>query len=372
MKRPFRLGPVTTFTANRTRAMDVLGVPLFLKSMPDFGEARAEIRGRRVLSGRYPLPRLYGSFRTPRRRTLIYERWGAGDHEQGLFLDLLNAADSGSGGLDEYLETLTHAYRTAIADTARPLPPTQSVRKLYWDRALPGGRLDQYYAGREFSLADGIADVPISRLRDYELVVNGASYHLDWAETLSLLRLWATDETSIWSAVTQGDPTDVNLAVPFAVFDYDTAGFNAVAGEFANFLWYTAHLGGYLVPTYNPTVFAGHVRTFEHVDANAPALRSARVDEHDKQIVVEIDWKPSLARRQAISTYLDQVVKPLQAPMFGPSLDAQIRPFLALRILGVYNVADLRPVDRLAVLVRLAQCLDSGFSLGSFFSWDQP
>lgn len=371
MKRPFKLGPVTTFTANRTRAVDVLGVPLFFKSMPNLGEARAEIQGRRVLSGRYPLPRLYGSFRTPRCRTLVYGRWGTGDDEQGLFLDLLNDADSGSAGLDEYLETLTYAYRTVIADTARPLPPREIVRKLYWDRAMPGGRLDQYYAGRDFSLADGIADVPISRLRDYRLVVNGATYNLDWAETLSLLRFWATDETSIWSAVTQGDPTDVNLAVPFAVFDYDAAGFNAVAGEFANFLWYTAHLGGYLVPTYNPSAFATHARTFEHVHANAPTLRSARVDDHERRIVVEIDWKPSPARRRAVSAYLDRVVKPLQGPMFGSSLDAQIRPFLALRILGVFNVADLLPADRLAVLVRLAQCLDDGFSLESFFSWDQ-
>jgi hypothetical protein len=356
----------------------VLGLRLILKLMPVANEAREEIRGHRALRGLFPVPRLLGHLRIPGGRLLLYQRFGPDEPDEGLFLDLLNAADAAEtnqGGFDEldvYLADLTSAYRGAILATARPLQPADIVRKLYWDRAALGGRLDDYYADHDFLVADGLVDLPVSDLGDYALVVNGHECRLEWAKTLARLRDWADDTTSMWCAVTQGDPTDVNLAVPFTVFDYDTGGFNAVAGEFANFCWYTAHLGGYLVPKYNPDAFADHKRTFDHVGGNAPLLRRVDVDRVRRTIRVDLDWRPSLARRRALTAYLDDVVEPLRSPFFADRLDACVQPFLALRILGVYSLADLAPLDRLAMLTCLARCEAPDFTLRGFFDLEGP
>ncbi|MFF3761133.1 hypothetical protein [Streptomyces sp. NPDC002185] len=361
-----RLGPVRRFTRNLLRPVDLLGRPLLLKYTRDPAEAREEIRGHARLSRHYRVPALHAHLRVPGGHLLTYERLPGGT-DQGLLLDLLNA-DEPSSDLRSYMDELTAAYREVILTTAWPAEPTHVVRKLYWDRAAPGGRLDTYYAGRDFLFADGLIDVPVSRLDTYALNINGRRHHLDWAATLRWLRAHFASAEPVWAALTQGDPTDVNLAHPLAWFDYDTAGMNSIPGEFANFLWYASALGGWLVPTYNPTAFADHPATFAHVPANTPELRRADIDHTTSTI--HIDYTPHLSapRQAAVTAYWTQLVRPVADRLWpGSDLANLLRPYLAMRILGVYNLADLAPEDRLVLLARLAEAMSPTFDPTTYF-----
>ncbi|MGZ2360100.1 hypothetical protein LRE75_26050 [Streptomyces sp. 372A] len=365
-RSPLRLGPVRRFTRNLLCPVDLLGRPLLLKYTRDPVESRAEVRGHARLAQHYRVPTLHAHLRVPGGRLLAYERLPGGtDH--GLLLDLLNADDP-SSDLRAYLDQLTAAYREAILATARPTDPTRVVRKLYWDRAAPGGRLDEYYGGRDFLIADGLIDVLVSRLDTYTLNINGRRHHLDWVATLRWLRAHFAATEPVWAALTQGDPTDVNLAHPLAWFDYDTAGMNSIPGEFANFLWYASTLGGWLVPMYNPAAFADHPATFARVPDNTPEIRRADI-EHTTS-TIRIDYAPRLAapRRAAVTTYWNQLVRPVADRLWpGADLASLLRPYLAMRILGVYNLADLAPADRLVLLARLAEAMSPAFDPATYF-----
>ncbi|MFF4989307.1 hypothetical protein ACFY19_19105 [Streptosporangium saharense] len=361
-----RIGSVRRFTRNLLCSVDLLGRPLLLKYTRDPVEAREEIRGHACLARYYRVPALHAHLRVPGGRILAYERL-PGCTDQGLLLDLLNT-DEPSSELHAYMNQLTATYRETILATARLVDPAHVVRKLYWDRAASGGRLDMYYAGTDFLAADGLVDVPISRLGTYTLSINGHQYYLDWAAVLRQLRAHFTTSEPVWAAVTQGDPTDVNLAHPLAWLDYDTAGMNSIPGEFANFLWYASTLGGWLVPTYNPAAFADHPAVFAHVPANTPEVRLGNLEHTTRTI--RIDYVPRLSapRRAAVTAYLNQLVRPVADRLWpGADLANLLRPYVAMRILGVYNLADLTPEDRLVLLARLAEALSPTFDPTTYF-----
>lgn len=361
-----RFGPVRRFTRNLLCSVDLLGRPLLLKYTRDATEAREEIRGHARLARHYRVPALHTHLRVPGGHLLAYERLPGGT-DQGLLLDLLNA-DEPSSDLHTYMGQLTAAYNEVILATAWPADPAHVVRKLYWDRAAPGGRLDMYYAGEDFLIADGLIDVPVSRLGTYTLHINGRRHHLDWAATLRWLRAHFATTEPVWAALTQGDPTDVNLAHPLAWFDYDTAGMNSIPGEFANFLWYASALGGWLVPTYNPAAFADHPATFAHAPANTPELRRADIDPTTSTIHVDYAPRLSAPRRAAVTTYWNQLVQPVADRLWpGEDLANLLRPYLAMRILGVYNLADLTSEDRLVLLARLAEAMSPAFDPTTYF-----
>ena len=157
---------------------------------------------------------------------------------------------------------------------------------------------------------------------------------------------FAADEP-VWAALTQGDPTDVNLAHPLAWLDYDTAGMSSLLGEFANFLWYTTALGGWLAPTYNPDAFADHPATNTHLAANRPKLYWAAVDTRTRTIHIDYNSTSAPARQAAAALYWQNLVEPTAADLWpDQDLGVLLRPYLAMRILAVYNLADLSPHDR--------------------------
>lgn len=143
---------------------------------------------------------------------------------------------------------------------------------------------------------------------------------------------------------------------------------NSIPGEFANFLWYASTLGGWLVPTYNPTAFADHPATFAHLPANTPALRRADVDHVTGTITIDYAPRLSAPRRIAVTTYWNRLVQPIADRLWpGEDLANLLRPYLAMRILGVYNLADLAPEDRLLLLARLAEAMSPTFDPNTYF-----
>ncbi|GAB3108674.1 hypothetical protein GCM10027160_06930 [Streptomyces calidiresistens] len=364
--RRWSIGPLRRFTRNLVLPANLAGRPLLLKYTRHPGEAREEIRGHHSVRDHYRVPTLHAHLRVPGGRLLAYERLPIG-RDHGLLLDLLNT-DRPTPDLKRYLHDLTDHYRTVILDTARLTPPAQLVRKLYWDRAAPGGRLDHYYADADPFLTDGRAHLPLSRIRDHTLRINGTESHLDWAATLTRLKRHFGTGEPVWAALTQGDPTDLNLAHPPAWLDLDTAGPNSIAGEFANFLWYTTVLGGWLVPTHNPGAFTDHPATFAHLAANTPVVHRTRIDTTRRTLTVDYVPRLSQPRRTAAEIYWRRLVEPVAAALWPDTDLADIlRPYIAMRILAVHHLGDLTPRERLVLVCRLADVMSPRFAPQSFF-----
>lgn len=368
--RRWGAGPLRRATRNLLLPVDWHDRPLLVKYTRNRDEARQEIRGHARLREHYRVPALHAHLRVPGGYLLAYERLPGGP-DRGLLLDLLNGQAT-EAELLRYMDELTSAYRDVILETAKKVPSAQVVRKLYWDRAAPGGRLDMYYADTDFPVAEGIIDLPVSRLAEYVVVVNGRPLTLGWTAVLRQLRTHFTRDQPAWAALTQGDPTDVNLANPLAWLDYDTAGPNSILGEFANFLWYATALGGWLVPTYNPAAFADHPATFHRLEANRPQLDRAHVNHTARTIHINYTPNVSAPRRAAASAYWHHLVQPI-ADKLWPHADLAelLRPYLAMRILAVHNLASLTPTDRLLVLVRLAEAMSPSFNPFTFFSIEE-
>jgi hypothetical protein len=358
-----RIGRPLKHTRNRLYPIDTPRRSLIAKSLPDHGEARAEAAGHRLLREWYPVPALHHHVRLPRRSVLVYDRLPGGP-DRGLLLDLLNIPEGGDHAvLDAYMQELTATYARVFAKTAELSPPEAVVGKLYRERAAPGGRLDRYYAGGDLPLTDTETRPTSSDLARTGLYVNERHYKLDWEGT----RAWLRDafDTPVWSAISQGDPTDVNLAAPLAWLDYDTAGRNAIAGEIANFSFHTAVLGGWLVPLLNPQAFARHPATFDRISANTPRI-SAHL--HGGNLDIRFTDRLSATRRLALDRYWELLVHPIAARHFpGESLAQALRPYLAMRVIGVFDLAHMTLEQRLYLLAKLALCTAPDFSPQRFF-----
>lgn len=355
-----RLGHHRRFTANHTLHLDIAGRRLFVKISPNLTEAIAEAAGHARLRPWYPVPPLLWHRTVGRHAVLVYDRHGDGRPDEGLLLDEINAADHTGNldRLDDVLSQVISRYDTVIRATVLPLVQDKMITKLYGDRARPGGRLDRYYGTNPplLVLPDGEAIRPAD-LTTTTLLVNGHPHRVDFTRLFAWLRKAFDPRALVWAALTQGDPTDLNIGAGPVWFDYDTAGMNALAGEFACFLWYQRLQGGWLVPTYNPAAFADHPRTLSIRSYNQPAVRVERDGRH----AVRIDYhhQPSPARRHVIGRYYHDLVCPLADHLGVHDVIDWLRPYLVLRILGVHSLTTLAPDDAALSVAYLAETLST-------------
>lgn len=358
------------YTRNHTWHADIAGRPLFLKASPDPAEARAEHAGHARIRALYPVPRLHAALRIGPWMLTAYERWppaGAG----GLLLDEITSADQygGTARLDACVDAVFACYRTAIGQTLRLARARETVTKLYSDRAAPGGRLDAYYqSDRPWCLSDTVRVRP-SELSALRLTVNGTDHAFDFAAVLTWCREHLDPGRLVWAAVTQGDPTDLNIGWSPASgpvwFDYDTGGLNVLPGEFACFLLYQRLHGAWLTPRYNPAAFRDHPNALAPSGSPPPAARTTL---RSSSLTVNYRHAPSAARRYVIRRYLDEIVLPAASRLGINGVAQWLRPYLVMRLLAVYDLATLQPADTSLSLALLAQVIDPATPLTSILS----
>jgi hypothetical protein len=92
------------------------------------------------------------------------------------------------------------------------------------------------------------------------------------------------------------------------------------------------------------------------VEANRPHLERAQVNHSARTIHIDYGPRVSGPRQTAASAYWHNLVRPIADKLWPDGdLAELLRPYLAMRIFAVYNLADLAPTDRLLVLARLAE-----------------
>lgn len=359
------------FTANHTWHVDCARHALFVKANPNHDEAHAEYAGHARLRGFYPMPRLHGARRLGRWTLLAYERWPHLGHESGLLLDEITHADHvGTRRLDPCLTAVFSHYQHVISRTLRRTTNKETISKLYGDRAAPNGRLDRYYSpNAPWLTTTGTRRVRPQDLSDLRLVVNGREHAVDFADLMIRLRVHFARESPVWAAITQGDPTDINIGWSPAGgpvwFDYDTGGLNALPGEFACFLLYQRLHGAWLTPRYNRAAFRDHPSALATASLAEPAVA---VEHNGSSLAIDYRHTPSAARQHVLRRYLDDIVYPIVRYLGINDLMAWLRPYLVMRLIAVYHLADLEPRDTALSIALLAQALDPAAALPDFLA----
>jgi hypothetical protein len=360
------------FTANHTWHVDCAGRQFFIKANPNENEPAAERAGHARLRAFYPVPRLHGTADIGRWTILVYDRWPHIGRDSGLLLDWITQADLTGDRrcLDSCVTAVFEHYRQVVGRTLRRTTNGEIIGKLYGDRAEPGGRLDRYYeANGPWPVTIGDRRLRPSDLATLWLVVNGREHSIHFAKLMNRLRIHFAARNPVWAAITQGDPTDVNIGWSTAGgpvwFDYDTGGLNSLPGEFACFLLYQRLHGAWLTPRYNIAAFR------DHPSALTPAILAepiVHIEQHEHSLVIEYRHVPSPARQHVLRRYLDEIVLPLATHLGIDDLMDWLRPYLVMRLLAVYHLGELEPPDTALSLALLAEVMDPSTTLVDFLA----
>ncbi|MEU9836998.1 hypothetical protein AB0D67_36140 [Streptosporangium sp. NPDC048047] len=329
----------------------------FRKTMPT-DRARREVIGHRTIRDHMPVAALLGSITSSGEHTLIYQDVFATGRCGLLLADLITAADRDPRRVPEVIaliDAVCDGWRSAAARTGGIAPIGACQPGLYIARLAPGGRLDNWYG----------------RLPPF-LLDNGAHVaKLDFPGLLIRLRHDFSPGALCMTALTQGDPTEPNIAAPLCWLDYEHAGRNTLAGEAAVLLWYLLAMGGWLVPRYKPRT---HART-THIRAAAvlpPAMAHLRT--YGDRVEVAGTLRAGAGRRAAIDALLRRLSADVGSLIGAPGSDpmAALRPWLTLRIMGVIPLSAMSPADAAVCLAKLSQALDPNISLEHFAATEKP
>lgn len=355
------------YTANHTWHVDWAGDALFVKANPHHDEARAECAGHTRIREFYLVPRLRQTQKVGPWTMIVYDRWPHLGRDRGLLLDEITRADltGDTRRLDVCLTALLAHYTHVIGKTLRHTIHENTVNKLYGDRAAPRGRLDQYYrSNAPWPITADATGIRPSDLAGLRLVVNGQEHAVDFADLTRRLRAQFVHDAPVWAALTQGDPTDLNIGWSPeggpVWFDYDTGGLNALHGEFACFLLYQRLHGAWLTPHYHQGAFLDHPLALDPAGLVEPLVQ---VEYHGSTLVINYRHIPSPARQHVMRRYLDELVRPIGRDLGIGDLMTWLRPYLVMRLLAVYRLAELESRDAALSLALLAQVIDPAAAL---------
>ncbi|MFJ4908827.1 hypothetical protein ACIQCR_27630 [Streptomyces sp. NPDC093249] len=338
----------------------------FHKPVASREQAEAEARGWARLASRIAVPALHGQIALPDRQLLAYEDVFANGRCELLMGDVIALADRDPAvqpRLDRLVNGVCADLRAAAEETGKTVPLAECVPDLYLDRIRPGGRLDRWYLRRDLPLAlpHTSTTLTLRELADFTLTANGMPLRLNVAGIIDSLRRALAPDRRLLAGLTQGDPTEPNIADPLCWLDFEFAGRNTVAGETANLLWYLTALGGWLVPRYQPDVYARTLR-LALPPLTRPRIEHLELHRSSRHIDVRYSWNTGPGRTAALTRAMDGLrghsVKGLE----------EIRGFLALRILGVIPPSRLTGHDLLLVLIKLAESQDPHTTLDTFFT----
>lgn len=317
----------------------------FRKTLPPV-LADVEQRGWETVRELLPVPALLRRINDqPGRATLVYEDVFASGRCRHLLADAITEADrdpAQAPAVAALVNTICDTWVSLADRTGRTAPLGECVTALYGDRLRPGGRLDTWYGA-----------TPVATI-----VTSCRAYAMHLPTILDRLRSRLAAESRWPTAITQGDPTEPNITDPLCWLDFEHAGRNTIAGEVVVLLWYLLGMGGWLVPAYQPGTYARTLRRRGHgaVPPNVTHLTARR----HAEIEVEFTFRARPGRKTAIEVLLNRIGRDLGgllAPA-GMRPDAALKPWLAIRVLGVIPLTGMSCADRAVCLAVLARVLD--------------
>jgi hypothetical protein len=320
----------------------------FRKTLPP-DLADLEQRGWRQVARFLPVPELLERVDEGPRQILVYEDVFERGHCQQLLADAITAADTDPARVRDVVQLtddICDSWVSTIDLTGRLAALSDCTPALYAHRLRPAGRLDAWYGTQQ----------------PHIIATSHGTYELHLSAILDRLRADLASDSRWPTAITQGDPTEPNIAEPLRWLDFEHAGRNTIAGEVANLLWYLLGLGGWLVPAYQPLTYAATLR-IRGLGAVPPEVTYLRTC--GDQTEVEFTYRARPGRRAALDVLTRRIhadLGGLLAPM-GVDADVALSPWLAVRVLGVIRLTRLCDADQAVCLATLAHILDPSITL---------
>jgi hypothetical protein len=337
----------------------------FRKVLP-LDQARRELAGRQAVAKLLPVPRLVAVRRAREGCEIVYEDVFASERCKCLLADCINTADRDPAHAPVVQALVNQVCDHLLAATHMTGATSRldgCVPDLHMARLAPSGRLDRWYThSPQPAWTVGGERLGPADLASRTLVAGGRELGSAWPVDLPELRSALAGHVHWTTAVTQGDVTEPNITQPLCWLDFEHAGRNALASDTANFLWYLLGMGGWLVPAYQPGVYARTLRT-PVSPVTTPVID--RLSVTPAHVEVDYTWRAGAGRHAAIGTLLDRVADDLgRAVAPGGDVTRRLRPFLAVRILGVISLRQMSGPHAVMCLAKLAELSDP--------SWDLP
>jgi hypothetical protein len=319
-------------------------------------QARRELVGWQVVASRLPVPRLMDVREAGAEREIVYEDVFASGRCTALLADLISAADRDPAYLPAVRALVSQVCDSLLATTQATRATgrlDECVPDLHLARLAPSGRLDRWYTHGRPAWALGCQVLSVTELACRKLVANGRELGSAWPVDLPALRTALAGQTRWATAITQGDVTEPNIAAPLCWLDFEHAGRNALVSDAATFLWYLLGMGGWLVPGYQPGLYQRTLRN------PVPPAASPLIDQISvtaRRVEISYTWHAGAGRRAALVTLLHRLATDLGTAL-APEGDvgSRLRPFLAIRILGVIPLTQMSGPHALACLAKLAE-----------------
>jgi hypothetical protein len=332
-------------------------VRCFCKVITTEHEAKIELAGYDTIKPFYRVPeRISIDTDKKGRVVIVYEFVPGIGRDRGLFLDLINRSYSSNlSELKCFVDELTQHYFSVFSRTMQLREKENRNTKLFEDRIKKAGLVDNYYRARTLAISDGLQSITAAELCEYDVVINGRYYRFDWQVCINTLKRHFEGSGETWTVISQGDPTEINIAYPLLWLDFDNAGFNALLGEFAIFCWDTYVFGGYLVPTYSSKVVLDHPATFNYVSLNRPKVRTFNIDREARVVTIDYVVDLTSCRRMILNAYWERVIKPIVEQRFSTGWEREFANYLSLRIIGVYDIFKMEREDLAFCLAKLIE-----------------
>lgn len=204
-------------------------------------------------------------------------------------------------------------------------------------------------------------------LASYEITVNGVVLRLNLPEVIRDTWELLAGHGQWITAATQGDPTEPNIAEPLCWLDFEYAGRNTLAGEITTLLWYLLAMGGWLVPVFQPKVYARTLRLALRPVAT-PLIEQHALSTTARRLEITYVWDVGAGRHAAVHRLVERIRTDLAATagIEPDSFLRQVRGFLAARILGVFDPATLSGSALLLILAKLAESQSPTTTLEDF------
>lgn len=343
-----KIGAYRHFSQSRTILLD-WPFRLAIKITHPSKHAR-EVRGYNSVCRHLPVPRLYTSINFRFRGLAVFERVDTADGQNVLLAQALRSGDLKQSR--QGAKELGELYVRLLDETGAWSSPRVIEQKLFADRCVPGGRLDQWYPPEVYDDLILISPTSTQATRFLDL--------RNWLQGLAL------GFEPVLSTISQGDPTEFNLVTPLRLFDFETGGRNAVLGDIANFCWSILGQGGYFVPRYNPMAcefLEGNLSTGEsgEISVDIERLESG-------QIVVCYVGEFVKARSEVVSIFLSKIesVVKLKYDGVGYDFDQSLGRYIAARILLTIDPRVMKTADRMYLIAKASEAYQLG---GTKFLW---